>query len=80
MVDLSNAVKEIKALSEEFKKQNGNSTINISNKDFNLWLVKKLLEQDGRITQVETKQKLMCWFIPISIALAAFFTNLGMNI
>lgn len=68
-ISLSNAISEIKELAIEFKAQNGNSSLRIPNKDFNLWLVNKMLEQDGRINSVETRQKMILWFVPISIAL-----------
>ena len=66
---LSSAISEIKELAIEFKAQNGNSSLRIPNKDFNLWIVNKMLEQDGRISNVETRQKMIMWFVPISIAL-----------
>ena len=66
---LSNAISEIKELAIEFKAQNGNSSLRIPNKDFNLWIVNKMLEQDSRIGNVETKQKMLMWFFPIAIAL-----------
>lgn len=66
---LNNAIAEIKNLAIEFKAQNGNSSLRIPNKDFNLWIVKKMLEQDGRIGAIETRQKMILWFVPISIAL-----------
>ena len=68
-ISLNGAVDEIKQLAIEFKEQNGNSSLRIPNKDFNLWIVKKLLDQDGRIGKVETKQKMFMWFFPIAIAL-----------
>ena len=66
---LSNAIDEIKQLAIEFKAQNGNSSLRIPNKDFNLWIVKHLLEQASRIDKVETRQKMIMWFFPIAIAL-----------
>lgn len=66
---LSKAIDEIKQLAIDFKAQNGNSSLRLPNKDINLWIVKKMLEQDGRIGNVETKQKMLMWFVPISVAL-----------
>lgn len=54
---LDEAINEIKKLAKEFREKNGNSSLRIPNKDFNLWIVNKLLDQDGRITKIETKQK-----------------------
>ena len=68
-ISLNGAVKEVKQLAIDFKAQNGNSSLRISNKDFNLWIIQKLLEQDGRIGSVEVRQKMIMWFVPISIAL-----------
>jgi len=55
-LNLDDAVKEIKKLAKEFREKNGNSSLRIPNKDFNLWLVNKMIEQDGRISKVEAKQ------------------------
>ena len=66
---LSNAIAEVKQLTIDFKAQNGNSSLRIPNKDLNLWIIQKLLEQDGRIGSVETRQKMIMWFVPISVAL-----------
>lgn len=68
-INLNGAIDEIKQLAIEFKAQNGNSSLRISNKDFNLWIVKHLLEQSSRIDRVETKQKMLMWFFPIAVAL-----------
>jgi len=66
---LDDAIKEIKELSKEFKERNGNSSLRIPNKDFNLWLVQKLLEQDGRLIKVETKIKMFMRLVPIGVAI-----------
>ena len=66
---LSNTIAEVKQLAIDFKAQNGNSSLRIPDKHFNLWIVQKMLEQDGRIGQVETRQRMIMWFVPISIAL-----------
>ena len=73
MSKLDDAISEIKQLAKEFREKNGNSALRIPNKDFNLWLVNKLLEQDGRITNIESKQKA---FILVVTLLAAGFTLL----
>lgn len=56
MSKLDDAIVEIKKLAKEFREKNGNSSLRIPNKDFNLWLVNKMIEQDGRISKVEAKQ------------------------
>lgn len=54
---LTNVIKnEIKQLAKDFRARNGNSSLRIPNKDINLWIVNKLIEQDGRISKVEAKQ------------------------
>ncbi|MFX1588579.1 MAG: hypothetical protein ACFFC1_10515 [Promethearchaeota archaeon] len=59
--------KEIRALASEFRKRNGNAFIKIPNKDFNLWLVSKMLEEDGRITKNDTRIRMLMWLIGIGI-------------
>jgi hypothetical protein len=54
---------EIKELAEKFKAKNGNSSLRIPNKDFNLWLVNWAIKQDGRIGKLETLTKLLTIFI-----------------
>ena len=61
-------IKEMKKLSSEFKKRNGNSSLRIPNKDFNLWIVYKLTEQDGRIKVIDTRSKITLALFPIIIA------------
>ena len=56
MTKLDDAISEIKKLAKEFREKNGNSSLRIPNKDFNLWIVNKMLEQDGRISKIEAKQ------------------------
>lgn len=56
---ITNAVEDMKTLYKKFLSTNGNSSLRISNKEFNLWIVKKLLEQDGRLGKVEVKQNLL---------------------
>jgi len=74
---LEAAVDEIKNLAKEFKNRNGNSSLRISNKDFNLWLVKKMLDNDKRLTVVETRQKLFMASLPI---IAAVFVHIFNNL
>ena len=68
-ISLSKAISEIKNLSISFRAQNGDSSLRIPNKDFNLWMVQEMLNQRGRLDCVETRQKMILWFVPISIAL-----------
>lgn len=56
---ITDAVEDMKTLYKKFLSTNGNSSLRISNKEFNLWIVKKLLEQDGRLGKVEVKQNLL---------------------
>jgi len=62
-------LKEVREIAKYIKNKNGTSISTISNKDFNLWIVNKLVEQDGRIAKVETRQKMMLWFVGISITI-----------
>lgn len=57
------AVEEMKKLKEEYLKRNGESALRISNKEFNLWIVNKLQDQDGRICRLEGTVKLLGAFI-----------------
>ena len=56
---LENAVREIKELGILYKNKNGNASLRVSNKDFNLWMVKELIAQRGRISALEARQKLI---------------------
>lgn len=56
---ISKAVDEMKGLYKKFLATNGNSSLRISNKEFNLWIVKTLIEQDGRIIRLESTVKLL---------------------
>ena len=58
-ISLDEAIKEIKSLAIEFKKRNGNSSLRIPNKDFNLWLVNSMIKQNGRIGKLEVTTKIM---------------------
>lgn len=69
-ISLEDILKEIKQLSDDFKSRNGNAALKITNKDFNLWIVKKLLEQDGRINKLEAVQKTA---IKIGVGLVPIF-------
>lgn len=60
MNKLDKIIEDVKKLSNEFKSKSGNKKIKLSNKDFNLWIVNKLMEQDGRISKLEGKQSLLC--------------------
>lgn len=57
---LEKAIEEVKKVSKEFKNKNGNKYIKITNKDFNLWIVKTLMEDKARISKLEGKQSLIC--------------------
>lgn len=57
--NLDEAIQEVKELAVNFRKRNGNSSLRIPNKDINLWIVNKLIEQDGRIIRVETITKIL---------------------
>lgn len=70
---LEDAIKEIRELAKAFKAKNGNSSLRIPNKDFNLWIVNKMMEQDGRISKVESRQAA---FILLITLLAASITIL----
>lgn len=67
---LAKIIKEATITSEEFKRQNGNTSLRISNKDMLLWLAGKQVEQDERILTLESKVKMLLIFIPIAITIA----------
>lgn len=54
-----NIITEIKTLYESYLERHGKSSLRVSNKEFNLWIANKLIEQDGRIIRLETRQKLL---------------------
>jgi len=58
-ISLDEAIKEIKSLAIEFKKRNGNSSLRIPNKDFNLWLVNSMIKQNSRIGKLEVTTKVL---------------------
>lgn len=58
-ISLDDAIKEIKFLAKEFKERNGNSSLRIPNKDFNLWLVNSMIRQNGRIGKLEVTTKVL---------------------
>lgn len=67
---LAKIIKEAKITSKEFKDQNGNSSLRISNKDMLLWLIGKQVEQDEEILTLKIRVKMLLAFIPIAITLA----------
>ena len=67
---LAKIIKEAKITSEEFKNQNGNSSLRISNKELLLWLIGKQVEQDEEILKNSIKIKMLLVFTPIAITLA----------
>lgn len=56
---ITETVTEIKDLYKKFLSTNGNSSLRVSNKEFNLWIVKELLGQNGRIGKLEAKLNLL---------------------
>jgi len=56
-------IREIKSLYQSYLERYGKSSLRVSNKEFNLWITNKLIEQDGRIIKLETRQKLLCAII-----------------
>jgi len=70
---LRKAVDEVKKLAKEFKAENGNSSLRIPNKDFNLWLVNSMIQQNGRIGKLEATTKILAvLFCGIVIKLLIF--------
>ncbi len=68
MVKMEEVINEIKKFAQEFKSKNGNAKLP-PNKDMNLWMIKWMVEQDRRITKVETTQKILLCFIPVFVFL-----------
>ena len=58
-LSIDDAVKEVVKFAEDFKKRNGNSSLRIPNKDFNLWLVNSMIRQNGRIGKLEVTTKVL---------------------
>lgn len=72
-MSIKETVNEIKEFAKEFRSQNGNSSLRVSNKDFNLWLVKEIMALRLDVGIMKTKTKLLMWFFAVCIALIAFF-------
>lgn len=68
MTNLSDLIKEIKNLAKDFKSQNGNSAIKISNKEFNLWLAQQIYEMRQDINSNRIKIKMLCWVVGFIVA------------
>lgn len=68
---------EVRGIAEAFKKRNGNSSLRISNKDFNLWIINELINQRGRIIKVETRQKCTLGSIPVILTLISVAYAIG---
>ena len=68
---LAKIIKEAKITSKEFKDQNGNSSLRISNKDLLIWLAGKQVEQDEKINKNSTKINMLIVFTPIVITVLA---------
>lgn len=67
---LAKIIKEARITSKEFKAENGNASLRISNKDLLMWLAGKQVEQDERILTLESKVKMLLIFIPVAITIA----------
>lgn len=70
---IKETVNEIKEFAKEFRSQNGNSSLRVPNKDFNLWLVKEIMLLRSDVKVMKMKTKLLMYFFGICIALIAFF-------
>lgn len=71
MVKIEEVIEEIKRFAKEFKSQNGDSKLP-PNKDMNLWMIRWMVEQDRRITNVEAKTKMLMWFITLGLPVIIF--------
>ena len=58
-ISIDEAIKELVQFAKEFKERNGNSSLRIPNKDFNLWLVNSMIRQNGRIGKLEVTTKVL---------------------
>lgn len=58
-LNIDEAVKEVVQFAKDFKERNGNSSLRIPNKDFNLWLVNSMIRQNGRIGKLEVTTKVL---------------------
>lgn len=68
---LAKIIKEARVTSKEFKSENGNSSLRISNKELLMWLVGKQIEQDEKINKNSTKINMLIVFTPIVITVLA---------
>jgi len=75
MVDikrLEEAIKEIKELKKLFYERNGNSSLRIPNKDFNLWIVGQLIDMKKDVASNKAKIKMLTWGIGAGVPLLVF--------
>lgn len=69
--DLKEAIKEIKKLGKEFRKQNGDSPLP-ANKDFNLWIVSQLLTLRDQVASNRAKIKMLMWALALGVPCLIF--------
>lgn len=72
--DIKVLMQEIRALAKVRKKiereqKNRDNTSIVSSKDVLFYFLAQVAELDRRMTEVETKQKMYCWFIVVIISL-----------
>lgn len=59
LTKIEKAVTDMKDLYTNYIKRNGSSSLRISNKEINLWIVKTLLQQEKTIVELKTRQGLL---------------------
>jgi len=56
---VESAVNEMKDLYQNYINKNGSSSLRVSNKEINLWIVKTLLQQEKTVVELKTRQMLL---------------------
>ena len=73
---LDNILDEIKDVALAVKREHNGKVTRLSNKDMNLWIVTKFMDYEGRLAKVETRQKMLMWFVGISIAALSIYAKI----
>lgn len=73
---LDKILDEIKEVATAIKKDHNGKVVRLSNKDMNLWIVTKFIDYEGRLSTLETRQKMLMWFVAVSIAALGLYINI----
>lgn len=71
--ELEQLIEDVKSFISDYKRVNGR--VNITNKDLLLYLLKHTVKHDKEITEIKTRQKMLMWFLAISVSALAIIAN-----